>query len=61
MRPRRRRSWIAQVSTEYMMVISVAVIGATYAGYRFYEPIRAGFQSFGQKFEEFFAKSGGPQ
>jgi hypothetical protein len=58
---RRTRSRLAQASTEYMMVISVAVIGAVFAGYKFYEPIRSGFQAFGQKFEQFYAKPGGPQ
>lgn len=55
-----RRSRLGQASTEYMMVISVVVIGAVFAGYRFYEPLRAGFQSFSQRFETFFAEAGGP-
>lgn len=54
----RRR--LGQASTEYMMVISVVVIAAVFAGYRFYEPLREGFASFSDRFETFFAEEGGP-
>ena len=55
---RRRRG---QVATEYMMVIAVVVIAAVMAGYQFYEPLRAGFRSFGNGFKTYFAEPGGPQ
>lgn len=54
---RRRRG---QAATEYMMVISVVVIAAVMAGYQFYEPLRAGWQSFSQRFKTHYAEPGGP-
>lgn len=50
----RRR--LGQVSTEYMMAISVVVVASVAAGWRLYEPLREGFQSFGQRFETYFAE-----
>ena len=55
---RKRRG---QVATEYMMAISVVVIGAVAAGYKFYEPLRAGFRTWSGYFETYFADPGGPQ
>lgn len=55
---RRRR---AQVATEYMMAISVVVIAAVAAGYKFHAPLRDGFRTFGGYFKTYFANSGGAQ
>ena len=45
-----------QVSTEYMMAISVIVVAIVAAGWRFYPPLREGFRDFGQRFETYFAE-----
>lgn len=57
----RRRRRAGQVATEYMLAISVIVVAVVLAGGQLEAPLRAGWQSFSQAYETFFAEPGGPQ
>lgn len=57
----RRRRGAGQVATEYLLAISVVVVAIVLAGGKLEAPLRAGWTSFSQAYETFFAESGGPQ